>query len=386
MATDRRNEDFLDFGDVKRTRSTNLAQLTKLYKELEKNLISYENVEHVKQLYSKLCERFEQFKLAHLQCLDLCTQSEVIANLEVNYERCHENFVEFRDRFSQYIASKKSHEEEIPEEKREQHELERAQIEIKFRQQVFNQRSELEEANLEESVWQEAVEEDTDNNSGIMNIRNISQTASQTLQSSIHESEKECINMNSISGQTAATDKPTMNINNSTQGISAQSGFSDVSVSSIDSAFQRLASTLHEGFNLPKPELFTFNGTPFDYSKFIRNFETNIEGRISDDSLRLSYLIQYCRGEAKCCIEDCVLLDSDEGYKRARAILYSRYGRPHVIARSFIEKLVYGAQIKASDIEGLSKLALEMQKCEITLSQLGFNSDIDNSENLKVYC
>ncbi|VDI77609.1 Hypothetical predicted protein [Mytilus galloprovincialis] len=174
-----------------------------------------------------------------------------------------------------------------------------------------------------------------------------------------------------------------MNINNSTQGISAQSGFSDVSVSSIDSAFQRLASTLHEGFNLPKPELLTFNGTPLDYSKFIRNFETNIEGRISDNSLRLSYLIQYCRGEAKCCIEDCVLLDSDEGYKRARAILYSRYGRPHVIARSFIEKLVYGAQIKASDIEGLSKLALEMQKCEITLSQLGFNSDIDNSENLR---
>ncbi|CAG2231065.1 unnamed protein product [Mytilus edulis] len=118
-----------------------------------------------------------------------------------------------------------------------------------------------------------------------------------------------------------------MNINNSTQGISAQSGFSDVSVSSIDSAFQRLASTLHEGFNLPKPELLTFNGTPLDYSKFIRNFETNIEGRISDNSLRLSYLIQYCRGEAKCCIEDCVLLDSDEGYKRARAILYSRYGK-----------------------------------------------------------
>ncbi|CAG2197877.1 TREH [Mytilus edulis] len=388
--------------------------------ELEKNLISYENVEHAKQLYSKLCERFEQFKLAHLQCLDLCTQSEVIENLEVNYERCHENFVEFRDRFSQYIASEKSHEEEIPEESdtvsidsslssrssvssqsrfrsakaerliaelklrklSEQHELERAQIEIKFRQQVFNQLSEMEEANIEESVWQEAVEEDTDNTSGIVNIRNISQTVSQTLQSSVPASEK-CINMNSLSGQTAATDKPKMNINNSTQGISAQSGFSDVSVSSIDSAFQRLASTLHEGFNLPKPELLTFNGTPLDYSKFIRNFETNIEGRISDNSLRLSYLIQYCRGEAKCCIEDCVLLDSDEGYKRARAILYSRYGRPHVIARSFIEKLVYGAQIKASDIEGLSKLALEMQKCEITLSQLGFNSDIDNSENLR---
>lgn len=40
-------------------------------------------------------------------------------------------------------------------------------------------------------------------------------------------------------------------------------------------------------------------------------------------------------------------------------------------------------QVKASDIDGLSKLSLEMQKCEITLSRLGFASDVDNSENLR---
>ena len=69
--------------------------------------------------------------------------------------------------------------------------------------------------------------------------------------------------------------------------------------------------------------------------------------------------------------------------KRARFILYSRYGRPHVVARSFIDKLVNGPQLKASDVDGLSKLAMEMQKCEITLSQLGFSSDVDNSEHLR---
>ncbi|CAG2190452.1 unnamed protein product [Mytilus edulis] len=275
----------------------------------------------------------KQFERVYKDCLDRRqTHEQWILNLRYNNKASNE-YLEYLQNCTKFNTELKLRKlSEHHELEREQHELERAQIEIKFRQQIFNQRSEMEEANLEESVWQEAVEEDTDNNSGIINIRNISQTVSQTLQSSIHESEKECINMNSISGQTAATDKPTMNINNSTQGISAQSGFSDVSVSSIDSAFQRLASTLHEGFNLPKPDLLTFNGTSLDYSKFIWNFETNIEGRISDNSLRLSYLIQYCRGEAKCCIEDCVLLDSDEGYKRARAILYSRYGRLHVIA------------------------------------------------------
>lgn len=167
-----------------------------------------------------------------------------------------------------------------------------------------------------------------------------------------------------------------------------QTGFTEVPLvgnvaSNIDLAFQRLAYTLYEGFNLPKPELLSFNGNPVDYCKFVRNFETNIESRVVDDSLRLSYLIQYCQGVAKLCIEDCVMLEPTEGYRKARSILYSRYGRPHLVARSYIDKLIHGPCIKSSDIESLLKLSLDMQKCEITLSQLGFSSDIDNSENLR---
>ena len=137
-------------------------------------------------------------------------------------------------------------------------------------------------------------------------------------------------------------------------------------MTSIDAAFKQLATTLQEGFNLTKPELLTFNGTPTDYCKFIKNFDTNIENSISDNRLRLSYLIQYCNGDAKSSIEDCVLPEPSDGYKRARSILYSRYGRPHVVARSYVDKLVNGPQLKASDIDGLSRLALEMQNHTFT--------------------
>ena len=112
-------------------------------------------------------------------------------------------------------------------------------------------------------------------------------------------------------------------------------------MTSIDAAFQKLATTPQEGLNLPKPELLTFNGTPTDYCKFVKNFEANIETCISDDRLRLSYLIQYCNGEAKSSIEDCVLLEPSDGYKRARSILYS-HGRPYLVARSYIDTLVKG--------------------------------------------
>ena len=40
-----------DFGGAKRALSAQIAQLTKLYNELEKIMISYDNMENVKQLY-----------------------------------------------------------------------------------------------------------------------------------------------------------------------------------------------------------------------------------------------------------------------------------------------------------------------------------------------
>ena len=74
-----------------------------------------------------------------------------------------------------------------------------------------------------------------------------------------------------------------------------------------------------------------------------------------------------------------MLLEPSEGCENARSILYSPYGIPHVIARAYIDKLVDGQQIKASDTDGLLRLALEMQKCEITLSKF----DVNNIENLR---
>ena len=99
-----------DSTSLKRARSTHLTQLTKMYKELEENMISKENVEMVKQLNTKLCERFAKYKKAHLECLDVQTDSDVCDSPEKNFESFTRNFREFQDRFSQWIkALKKKH-------------------------------------------------------------------------------------------------------------------------------------------------------------------------------------------------------------------------------------------------------------------------------------
>lgn len=47
---------------AKITRRTHAGQLTKLYNKLERNMITYDNVDTVNALFDKLCERFKQFK------------------------------------------------------------------------------------------------------------------------------------------------------------------------------------------------------------------------------------------------------------------------------------------------------------------------------------
>lgn len=48
-----------------------------------------------------------------------------------------------------------------------------------------------------------------------------------------------------------------------------------------------------------------------------------------------------------------------------------------------VDSLINGSVIKSNDVKGLLNLSLHMEKCHITLSQLGFMSDVNNTENLR---
>ena len=71
-------------------------------------MLSLDNVEDVKQLYNKLQDRFEQFKVTHMQCLEVIPQTDVIKNLEKSYESHRENFIEFQEHYSQWIAKEEN--------------------------------------------------------------------------------------------------------------------------------------------------------------------------------------------------------------------------------------------------------------------------------------
>ena len=147
-------------------------------------------------------------------------------------------------------------------------------------------------------------------------------------------------------------------------------------------AYNSMAAAVREAFSMPKPEIQVFRGDPTEYYKFICCFENNIAKRAPDDGARLGYLIQFCEGEAKECISDFVIQHPSEGYRNAREALKSRYGRPHTIVQTYIKQLADGAPIKPNDPKALSSLAMLMAKCSLTLQEMGYDADLNNSTNL----
>ena len=161
-----------------------------------------------------------------------------------------------------------------------------------------------------------------------------------------------------------------------------QPSHADQNESKVEDLVRTLVSALDVGFNIPRAEILTFDGDPLEYCQFIHNFDVNIASLISDPRKRLAYLIQYCRGEAKQVIENCCMYESERGYKKAREILYHQFGRPHIVAQAHVNQLTKGQMIKPTDGSALQKLARQMLKCEITLSQTGYDADLNNSETL----
>ncbi|KAL7062082.1 hypothetical protein AAHC03_0431 [Spirometra sp. Aus1] len=81
-------------------------------------------------------------------------------------------------------------------------------------------------------------------------------------------------------------------------------------------------------FSLLQREILYFDGNPLKYWLFLRSFESEIAKGVSDDESRLSYLIRYCRGEAREAVESCAILEPSEGYNETLKILSDGSANP----------------------------------------------------------
>ena len=134
---------------------------------------------------------------------------------------------------------------------------------------------------------------------------------------------------------------------------------------------------------LPKVELMTFDGTTTEYWKFIKQFEYYVEAKVVDYGQRLLYLMYYCRGRAREAIEGCMMLPPSRAYVRARGILKELFGQPYRVAHSMIDSMLNEARNVTNTAKSLSRLAIRMENCSITLRQMDYVSDLDSMQTLE---
>ncbi|XP_064637074.1 uncharacterized protein LOC135493581 [Lineus longissimus] len=156
------------------------------------------------------------------------------------------------------------------------------------------------------------------------------------------------------------------------------------SVSSDHSEVQPLIKLI-DAVQLPKVELVTFSGDPLRYWTFIRSFDSAVGNKpsISDDT-KLMQLLQYCRGNARQVIECCTMMDSSQGYVRARAILKERFGNEFVITKAWLDRVSLGKAIRAADSGGLQVFADDLNSCLEVFVSMNKVSEIDTMRSIRV--
>ncbi|CAI2732197.1 unnamed protein product [Schistosoma spindalis] len=134
---------------------------------------------------------------------------------------------------------------------------------------------------------------------------------------------------------------------------------------------------------LPKIDMMFFDGQPSQYHRFISQFTSIIESKLSDKCQLLSYLSYYCKGKARTAIEACISLPSHLGYDRAKQILYDLFGKEHLVARNLITELLNHKSVEGS-ADGLTDFAIKLRNVCITLKEMGYMSDVNSTANLEI--
>ncbi|XP_030844258.1 uncharacterized protein LOC105444708 [Strongylocentrotus purpuratus] len=149
-------------------------------------------------------------------------------------------------------------------------------------------------------------------------------------------------------------------------------------VNSVEHNLSEMMMAMH----LPKPDMTCFSGNPIDYWSFCNCFDVNIEHKVQDNRMRLTYLIQFCTGKAREAIENCILLHPDTGYSRARSILQDQFGQNYIVAKAHVDRVICRANLRPSDSQALWDLARDMRRCQMSTSQMGYSADMSSTDTL----
>ncbi|XP_064633628.1 uncharacterized protein LOC135491586 [Lineus longissimus] len=135
---------------------------------------------------------------------------------------------------------------------------------------------------------------------------------------------------------------------------------------------------IYESMQLPRLEMMTFDGNPLKSWAFVNSFANTVGCTQASDQAKLARLLQCCKGKAYQVIECCAAMQPSQGYARAKSLLEQRFGNDYVVAEAWVEKVIGGPQIKASDAKGLQEYSDDLRSCYETLNAMDKLSEVGN--------
>lgn len=136
--------------------------------------------------------------------------------------------------------------------------------------------------------------------------------------------------------------------------------------------------------SMPKREIQVFDGDPLQYQTFIKSFEHSIESKNENYRDRLYYLEQYTRGQPREIVRSCLHMDSDRGYRKAKALLQEHFGNEHKIARAYMDKALAWPSIKPDDTKSLQAYTLFLQGCCNAMEDVNYMKELDMPSNMLI--
>ena len=156
-------------------------------------------------------------------------------------------------------------------------------------------------------------------------------------------------------------------------------------ITMVSNSGEEMIRALRQVVSTPRIKYLHFDGDPMNYVSFMHNFETCLEKDNPDGATRLQLLIQHCTGKAKEAIESCVNLPAEQGYMTAKNTLKENFGKPHIIAKAHIKKLVGLPPLKQADGPTLLEYARNLEIAHRTLSSMGpeYESELSHVNTLR---
>ena len=150
-----------------------------------------------------------------------------------------------------------------------------------------------------------------------------------------------------------------------------------------DSGMEMIGRVLMENSALT-PFASKFDGNPAEYLTFMSHYQLNVEPEVRSAGKRLQWLLSNVSGEAWQLIHTCSWTDHEKGLEKALKLLKKNYGEDHMIANSYLRKLMEGPKIKQFDAKAIIGLSNEMENCKSLLEGLSLASNLDTPGAVKM--